>query len=51
MGYGQHNSVKRPRYSKTDGSSVFLNRFARTGFKHFAVSPFKRSWDPKNSKI
>ena len=51
MGYGQHNSVGKPSYEKTDGSSAFLNRFARTVFGHFPVSPSKKIWDSKKSKI
>ena len=42
MGYVQHNSVGKLSYEKTDGSSVFLNRFARTVFTHFPVSPLKK---------
>ena len=51
MDYAQHNSVRRPRYSKTDGSSVFLNTFARTVFKHFALPPSKKIWDQKIRKF
>ena len=43
----QHNSNGKLRFEKTDGSSVFLNRFARTVFMHLSVSPSKKIWDSK----
>ena len=47
----QQNSTAKLSYEKTDGSSVFLNRFARTVFGHFPVSPSKKIWRPKNRKF
>ena len=51
MGSAQQNSDGNLRFVKTDCSSVFLNRFSRTVFAHFPVSPCKKFWDPKNRKF
>ena len=50
-GCTHHNFVGNPRYEKTDGSIVSLNRFWRTNFCAFSPGPpWKKLWGQKMSK-
>ena len=51
MGSPQHKSDGDLRYEKTDGSSVLLNRFWRTFFKDFSLTPLKKILGSKKSKF